>query len=156
MSAWLAAAWVPASCFGLSVVSALVPWVNAEAILLAFASSARSGLDLVALVLVTTAGQMLGKCVLYFVARRARHRQVRGHDGKVERWRRRLERSPRAALTLVFVSSVVGLPPFYVVTMVAGACGVGLAGYLGAGTAGRLVRFGTLVAVPRLALGALG
>ena len=156
MSAWWTAAWVQSSCFGLSVVSALVPWVNAEAILLAFAASARSRHGLVALVLVTTAGQMLGKWILYCVSRGASRRQMRGHDARVDRWRRRLERSPRRALALVFVSSAVGVPPFYVVTMVAGICRIGVAGFLGAGTAGRLVRFGALVAVPRLALSALG
>jgi membrane protein YqaA with SNARE-associated domain len=102
------------------VVSALVPWINAEVILLAFAATAGSWTELAALVLVTTAGQMLGKCVLYGVARGTSHRRVGRSDDKVERWRRRLATSRRGSLALVFVSSVVGIPPFYIVTMLAG------------------------------------
>lgn len=153
MSAWWAALWIQASCFGLSVVSALVPWVNGEAILLAFSASARSWSQLAVLVVVTTAGQMLGKCVLYGAARTAAGRRTHEPDQRTERWRRRLEASPHGALALVFVSSVVGLPPFYLVTMVAGAGRLGFGRFISAGTAGRLVRFGALVTVPRLALG---
>jgi membrane protein YqaA with SNARE-associated domain len=152
MSPLWTAIWIHASCFGLSIVSALVPWVNAEAILLAFTASARSWAQLGLLVLVATAGQMIGKCVLYSAARTAARRQPRRVDGRVERWRHRLESSPRSALMLVFVSSAAGVPPFYVMTMLAGACRLGFAGFVSAGTAGRLIRFGALVAVPRLAL----
>ncbi len=96
---------------------------------------------------------MIGKCALYYGARAAARHRADEPDRRVERWRRRLEASPRGALALVFVSSVVGVPPFYLVTMLAGACRLGFAGFVGAGTAGRLVRFAALVALPRLALG---
>ena len=144
--------WALGSCFVLSIVSALVPWVNAEVILLGFAAAADSTTQLVALVGVVTAGQMIGKCLLYFVARRAAG-IPRHADRAASRWRHRLESLRRAPLTLVFVSSAVGVPPFFLVTVLAGALRVGFGGFVTAGTLGRLLRFAGLVAVPRFLVG---
>jgi membrane protein YqaA with SNARE-associated domain len=51
---------------------------------------------------------------------------------------------------LVLVSSLVGLPPFFLVTFVAGAMKMNFVTFLTAGMMGRLVRFGALVMVPQL------
>jgi membrane protein YqaA with SNARE-associated domain len=150
MIGWPAGPWALLACFGLSFGSALMPWLNGEALLLAFSATARSWSDLASLVVATTAGQMLGKCVLFVLARGASQRFVRGHDDRVERWRRRIGDSSPAALAIVFVSSAVSVPPFYVVTMLAGASGMRFGGFVAAGALGRLVRFAALVSVSRL------
>lgn len=139
-------------CFALSVVSALVPWVNGEVLLLSLAAGARTSLDLAVLVLLASAGQMAGKCVLYWGGRGA----ARFRSGRLESlaasWNSRCERSPAELLSLVFVSSAAGIPPFYVVTLLSGALRMRMGPFVGAGLCGRIVRFGVLVAAAHPAL----
>lgn len=141
--------WIVLACFGLTVLSAIVPWVNAEVIVLSLPLLAPSPAGLAALVLVATAGQMSGKCVIYLAGRRGG--QVIPERARITagRWSERLRARPRQTAALVFVSSVVGLPPFYVMSLVAGALGMNFVVFLLAGTTGRLIRFGTLVLVPQ-------
>jgi len=144
--------WTAAWCFGYTVLSAIVPWVNAEVVVLSLPLFAASRLELMALVLVATAGQMVGKCVVYWSARGAGKAPPERWTASLERWRVRFERRPPAALGLVFVSSAVGIPPFYVISLLAGALKLGFGRYLFAGTCGRLVRFGLLAFCPQLIL----
>ena len=58
-----------------------------------------------------------------------------------------LAKTYHGATTIVLTSSVVGIPPFYVTTMVAGALRMSFARWLIAGSIGRLVRFGAIVLV---------
>ena len=143
------------SCFGLTILSAIVPWVNAEVILLSLAALVDSPLALVVLVIVATAGQMVGKCVVYWTGRRSGRLHSPRVADALERWRHRLAKHPSNAVTLVLVSSIVGIPPFYPVTLAAGALGVDFWRFLVAGTVGRLVRFGALAFVPHLVRGAV-
>jgi membrane protein YqaA with SNARE-associated domain len=143
--------WTALGCFALTLLSALVPWVNAEVIVLSLPAVAASGTELVLLLLVATAGQMSGKCVLYWIARRGGARLSEGRvAAAIARWRVRIERRPSSPVALVLLSSAVGIPPFYVITLMAGALRVGFWPFLAAGTCGRLVRFGALIYVPHL------
>jgi membrane protein YqaA with SNARE-associated domain len=145
--------WMMLSYFGLTVASAVFPWVNAEVIVLSMPAVAPSRVALVILVLIATAGQMTGKCFLYWAGRKG-NKALRGRAGRfLEKQRERLAARPVKAVVLVLVSSVIGLPPFYVMTLVAGALRMNFAVYLTAGTTGRLVRFSALVVLPQLAMG---
>jgi membrane protein YqaA with SNARE-associated domain len=119
-------AWMYVSCFALSIVSAILPWVNCEVLLLSLPALAGSPSELTCLVLLTSIGQMAGKCALYWAGRGS----TRSHSAQVsrttERWRERIERSSSRPPTLLFVSSALGIPPFYVTTIVAGALQLGL------------------------------
>jgi len=144
--------WLVLSYFGLAVASAVFPWVNAEVIVLSLPAVAPSRTALVFLVLTATAGQMTGKCFLYWAGRKG-NKVLPGRAGQIlTKWRDRLEARPSRAVALVLISSVVGLPPFYLMTLLAGALRMNFLVYLTAGTAGRLVRFGVLVTLPQLAL----
>src|SRR5262245_4215981 len=112
-------------CLGLAMISAVIPWVNAEAIVIALPAIAHSPAELAGLVVVVTAGQMAGKCVVYFAGRRGAARSGRSESKgarvgsasmaqRLERWQARAAASPTGAIALVAVSSVVGIPPFYV------------------------------------------
>jgi membrane protein YqaA with SNARE-associated domain len=139
-------------CFAASVASALLPWLNCEVLLLGLAALAHSPLELGAIVIITSAGQMAGKCALYWAGRGS----LRFQRGRVSRtvgaWKERFERSPSRPAVLVFVSSAVGIPPFYVITILAGALRVQFTRFMVLGTCGRLVRFGALAFVPHLVL----
>jgi membrane protein YqaA with SNARE-associated domain len=136
------------SCFGLSIVSALLPWVNCEVLLLSMSALARSPLDLVNIVLLTSAGQMAGKCALYW-AGRGSLRLPTGRVAKtVAAWRGKFESCPSGPAALVFISSALGIPPFYVITVLAGAFRMRFGTFVALGAAGRLLRFGLLVILP--------
>ena len=80
--------WTMVSCFGAAIVSALLPWVNAELMLLAVAAPLTSFSDLSSVVLAMTAGQVLGKTGLYWIARQTALTRPNGRIGKaVDRWR---------------------------------------------------------------------
>ena len=68
MTEWIP--WMTLWCFGLTVASAVFPWVNAELIVLSLPAFASSKAGLLVLVLIATAGQMTGKCVLYWTGRK--------------------------------------------------------------------------------------
>lgn len=146
---WAAALW----CFAYTLVSAIVPWVNAEVLVVSLPLVAHSHLELLALVMVATAGQMLGKCVVYWSARGARSMPSERAKASMVRWHTRFEGRPTAAVGLVFVSSAVGIPPFYLMSLVAGALQMGFGRYFVAGTCGRLVRFGILAFFPQFLIG---
>ena len=55
-----------------------------------------------------------------------------------------------AAAPLIGISAFTGLPPFYLVSVAAPALGVPFRTFLAVGLAGRLLRFGVLVALPLL------
>ena len=135
-------------CFALSVVSALVPWVNGEVILLSLTALARSPWARVLLVLSASAGQMVGKCVLYQAGKGA----IPLKSGRVKEtlsaWKGRFEQSPSKLLSLVFVSSAVGIPPFYVITLLAGVFRVRFGPFFAVGACGRIVRFSALAFIP--------
>jgi membrane protein YqaA with SNARE-associated domain len=140
------------ACFCLSIVSALVPWVNGEALLLSFAVWAPSRSAVACLVLLASLGQMAGKCVLYWGGRNSLRLKKGRAAALAATWQNRLGSSPVRACVVVFVSSAVGIPPFYLITLLSGAVHLGFGRFVGIGLCGRLVRFGLLVLIPRIVL----
>lgn len=140
------------ACFGLSIVSALVPWVNGEALLLSFAVWAPTPFALGGMVALASLGQMVGKCVLYWGGRGS----LRVQKGRVAQliisWNERLTSSPGRTSLVIFISSAVGIPPFYVITILAGGLHLSFGRFVSIGLCGRVVRFSLLVLIPRLVL----
>ena len=139
-------------CFTLSIVSALVPWVNGEIILLSLTALAHSPWARLMLVLSASAGQMAGKCVLYWAGKGVIPLRSGRMKETISTWKGRFEQSPSKLLSLVFVSSAVGIPPFYVITLLAGAFRVRFGPFFTVGAAGRLARFGALAFLPWIML----
>lgn len=143
--------WMIASCFGVAIVSALLPWVNAELMLLAVAAPLTSFSDLSGVVLAMTAGQVIGKIGLYWIARQTAHTTPNGRFGKaVDRWRVACDSRHRSTQTMMTLSAVFGLPPFYVTTVAAGALQVDFGRFLVAAVVGRLVHFSAVGLAPLL------
>jgi membrane protein YqaA with SNARE-associated domain len=135
-------------CFVLSIVSALAPWVNGEVVLLSLTALAHSHCARILLVLLASAGQMAGKCILYWTGKGVIPLKSGRVNETVSAWKKRFEESPSKLLSLVFVSSAVGIPPFYVITLLAGVFRVRFGPFITVGGCGRLVRFGALAFVP--------
>lgn len=151
--------WTAAGCYLLAIVSAVLPWVNAEVLMLSAVPLAGTPLQLAALAAAVTAGQMTGKSAMYWVGKRSTDRGAAPRHPRLSqwlaRWRRRLERGPASAVLVVFLSAVVGFPPFYLVSIAAGALGMAFGAFLAVGAMGRLIHFATVAFAARAALGAL-
>jgi membrane protein YqaA with SNARE-associated domain len=138
------------SCYLMSIVSALLPWVNGELLLLSLSAFTSSPYCLAGLVVLTSVGQMTGKCFLYWAGRGAIPIKS-GRIGKaLDSWKGRFERSPSKSMGLVFVSAVSGIPPFYVITLLSGAFRLRFGRFIAVGVCGRLLHFGVLILIPQL------
>jgi membrane protein YqaA with SNARE-associated domain len=126
-----------------SAISGILPLVNAE-LLVAGAALAAPGIGVPLVAAVSTAGQMITKTVLFGLARWAPSRLPPKGQAALARASGALERRGSAVGSLVFTSAAVGLPPFYGVSLAAGALGMRTRSFLLSGGAGRLVRFGVL------------
>jgi membrane protein YqaA with SNARE-associated domain len=132
--------------------SALVPLVNIEAYLAVLAAVSGQG-SVWMLALAAAVGQMCGKLLWYhigasslgwgWVRRKVEKPKARA---RLERWRTRTHQRPVAAGALVFVSALTGLPPFAVLSVLAGQLRMSLALFLGLGFAGRWLRFAGVLA----------
>jgi membrane protein YqaA with SNARE-associated domain len=144
----MTSSWILLALLGMSVVSALVPVVNAEALVLAAAAAV--GTDLaVAVAVAAAAGQMAGKGLLY-AGGRGLSGTVSARSPRAAALAERFHGRPRALLLVCLASAVVGLPPFYAMTVVAGLVGLHAAAFLAVGLLGRFVRFYALAAAPAL------
>lgn len=123
-----------------SLVGGLVPVVNAEAIVVV-TTLATSAAAIPLIAVIATTGQMIAKLGLFMTARWAPSRLPPRAHAALERGREVIGRYPRAVHAIVFVSAVVGLPPFYAVSLAAGALGTAVLPFLILGTAGRALRF---------------
>jgi membrane protein YqaA with SNARE-associated domain len=106
---------------------------------------AQSRAGLAGLFAVAVAGHMTGKSVLYWLSRRGGRSLPERFERMLERLRSRMTTHPASASGIVLLSSVVGIPPFYLATLAAGAIRMNFVLYLAAGTIGRIVRLGTVL-----------
>ena len=143
--------WTLAGYFGTSILSALFPWVNAELLMLSAVPVSESRAALIWLVAAVTLGQMTGKSVMYWISRSASGTYATRFRSAVEQWRSRLESHPRSALALVLVSALVGFPPFYAVSIAAGASGMRFGRFLAVGGAARFAHFAAVALLPHFA-----
>lgn len=130
-----------------SFVSAVFPLVNAELAVVGLAAALPSP-NILVLVTVATAAQMVGKCVMYWVGRTGLGLKGSRYARAVERWGHRFRGSRKSVGALVFLSSASGLPPFYAVSTLAGVFRTNFTAFLLAGAAGRFLRFGALGLFP--------
>jgi membrane protein YqaA with SNARE-associated domain len=139
------------STLGVCFVSALVPLVNAEAYLGGVAALL-NGTSIWALSAVASVGQMLGKLLWYQLGRSSlgwswvrRRTSSAAWQARLGTWQRRSRGKPWLVGVLVFASAVSGVPPFAVISVLAGQLRVPVAVFLAAGLAGRLLRFAAVL-----------
>src|SRR5262245_50439856 len=142
--------WILSGCYVMAIVSALLPWVNAEVLTLSASPFATSRWELSGIVLAVALGQMTGKSVTYWLSRSAAVSGTSRLQRSVERWGARVQHRPCYAMSLMFLSAVFGIPPFYVVAVAAGALRFAFGPFLAVGTVGRLLHFGIVAFVPQL------
>ncbi len=132
------------STFSGAFVSSFVPVLNAEFLLLGAVAISPPELGLV-LVALTAVGQMGGKVVLYYVGRGAVRLKPTRASGAVRGISRFMKRRPSLVNVVLFASASFGIPPFYAVTLAAGALGTRVTAFVLLGLTGHFIRFYLLV-----------
>jgi membrane protein YqaA with SNARE-associated domain len=137
---WRESLGIYAATFLWCLVGGFIPIINAEVYLASVAAMSERAAVL-PLAIVATVGQMTAKTAI-FLAGRGLSRLPAARDSERMRVVLAKARAWRGPIELfVFVSAVVGIPPFYIVSLLGGALELGVARFIVVGLAGRLIRF---------------
>ncbi len=132
-----------------TLVSGVVPVVNAELLVVAAAGATAPGAWLPGagvVALVSAAGQMISKTLLFGLARNAPSRLPTRARAALAGASVRATGAPSALWMSILMSAATGFPPFYGTSLAAGALGVRTRIFVSSGFLGRFVRFGVLAA----------
>lgn len=136
--------------FASFVASAVLPWMNAELLMVALLPAAGSRGELATLAIIATAGQMAGKTLIYWMARGGTDTFARGRfSAQMDRWRPMFT-VPSRAVPLLFASSAIGFPPLFALTILAGSLQMRFRLFFLTSAIGRIVHFGAIALVPAL------
>lgn len=129
--------------------SAFVPLVNAEAYLAASALADPFG-GVWGLAAAAATGQMAGKSFFYLAGLRSTQwRWLRRREtqwtSKLARWEERASGRPVAGTALLLLSAASGLPPFALVSVLAGRIRLPFVAFLAAGLVARWARFAVVL-----------
>jgi membrane protein YqaA with SNARE-associated domain len=124
-------------------VSPVEPWLIGVAIV-------APGWLIVPLIVLVTVSSMAAKTVVFLGGRRV-EAAFRGKTRqRFDRLRDEVAGRPRLQRGTLFVSSLVGFPPFYLITALCGTLRMPLRHFVVLATTGRAIRFATLMTVPHL------
>ena len=139
--------------FLLALLAGFVPFISIELALLVSAATHGSTGLLLALAIVAAAGLMIGKSCFFLGGRSAlswTKRRPRRSRIRLPGFVHRATNRPPVAAATVFVSAATGVPPFAVVSPLAGGWRLRLSSFVVVGFAGKSARFAALVLVPGL------
>lgn len=132
---------------GVAFTSALFPVVNIET-LLAVRSAVSSVDQIWVLALVAALAQMAGKLIWYYLGANSlqwgwvrRKVEQPKNAARLELWRTRVHDRPVLAGLLTLVSAAVGVPPFAILSVLAGQLRMNLWLFCSLGLVGRWARF---------------
>jgi membrane protein YqaA with SNARE-associated domain len=138
----VAALGIYAGTLAVGVLSGLIPLINGEIYLVGVVLLTGKLWPAIVLALLVAVGQMIAKVVLYKAASGATELGKTSKLGrKIEAARTKLEKWKDKPLAVTFISAITGLPPFYLVTLLAGALGVRFRTFIILGIIGRILRF---------------
>ena len=144
---------IHAGAFVVCLVSGVFPLVNAEIFLAALVIAvAPSHPELFLIALMGTLGQVVAKSAMYWGARGLWNLPLQKYEEKMARWRGRFTRSEPGLSLFIFVSAFSGLPPFFVVSILAGLFKIPFLRFIAAGMIGRFLRFSIVVWAPALVM----
>jgi membrane protein YqaA with SNARE-associated domain len=129
--------------------SAVFPLLHAEAYLITVSALTSPALSW-ALVLAGTAGQMAGKIIMYGAGRGALRLPGERLHARLAAAAARYEGHRKLGNALIFLSASAGLPPFFVISVVAGMVRAPLTAFIVFGFLGRFLRFTVAVFLPHL------
>lgn len=135
------------STFFFCVASGFIPVMNAE-VYLASISTLLLKSDVGFIALISSFAQMLAKSVIYFGARGILILPLKKNG--LDKVRRKFERWKHGSFTFILVSASFGLPPFYIVSILAGIVKIRFWLFFLSGFIGRFLRFTVILMFPQL------
>lgn len=142
---------VYAASLVIGFVSGLVPFVNAE-LFLVLVSPIVARHSLLPIAAIMAVGQMAAKTILFYAGRGVFNINMGRLEKRIEAVQRKFKEWENKVDLLVFVSASVGIPPFYVLSFVAGALKLHILRFLSMGLVGRSIRFAVIIYFPQLVL----
>lgn len=137
--------------FGLSIASALLPFLPIEAFIVGSATAKSGTGAAIAFGIAAGAGATVGKVIWYELARRGvdsawvqKKLSAPKARAAYTRWTARIDGRPVYAGSIMFVAASVGVPPLLVMAAVAGALKMPMWVFLPTVFVGRSLRFGLL------------
>jgi membrane protein YqaA with SNARE-associated domain len=145
----LEAVGIYAGTFLVCLIGGLVPIVNTEVFLVGLIAlgAIKSSASLPAIVLLASLGQMVAKLILYYTGAGLFELPRGRYKAKIEAARARMEKWRQKPNLVLAVSSTVGLPPLYLVSLAAGGLRMRLRTFLTIGMIGRIVHFAVVVGI---------
>jgi membrane protein YqaA with SNARE-associated domain len=137
-----------ASAFLLCLASSLSPAGSVEAALVLVSAAAQPA-EVVPILLAGTSGQMVAKSLVYLAGRGVMRIPRLPGEARLEAVRARLAEHRTGATSLLLGSAFAGLPPFYLVTVLAGSLRWPYLRFVALGACGRLARNGLALLLPQ-------
>jgi membrane protein YqaA with SNARE-associated domain len=137
--------------FVVGFVSGLLPFVNSELYLVAV-SAIVARHSLLPIALLSALGQMVAKTILFYAGRGVFQINMGKFERKIEAVQKKFQEWENKADVLILISAAGGIPPFYVVSFVAGALKLHYLRFLAVGIVGRSIRFAVIIYFPQLIL----
>ena len=131
------------AAFGLGLFFGVVPAGGSELLALA-AGAVTPRAMIVPLLLVLTAGHVLGKLAWFWLGRtglRIRHPRVQAWLVEAHRW---AEQHPRVEVGVLVTAALVSVPPFHLAVVASGVARMPVAVFVAASFVARLARFGVV------------
>jgi membrane protein YqaA with SNARE-associated domain len=133
--------------FLISLTSGFIPLVSTELYVLSVSALA-PGHQHVGVALMAALGQITAKTVIFLAGAGAADLTRLRHSDRIVKVRGWLERHRQYLVFVIFLSALAGLPPFYLVSVAAGAMRTPLAVFIPVSFLGRFLRFLVLVELP--------
>lgn len=144
-----------AATFVVCFVGGLIPVVlNTEAFLLAVSAFSEPP-ALISVVLLSAVIHIAAKTLIYLTGRGVLHLPLRKYEDRLDSVRERLNRWRASPMLFILFSASTGMPPFYLVSILAGMLRYNYVAYAICGAAGLVLRFALIVTVPQLVKGFL-
>jgi membrane protein YqaA with SNARE-associated domain len=133
-------------------LSGFIPIVNAELFLIAMAALMPTTQAALLIGLTCASGQMVAKVLIFFAASGAMNLPVLNKipREKIDSLSARMKGMGNKTNAFLFISASLGLPPFLVVSVVAGLLKLNPYSFAIIGWVGRALRFGTIALFPQL------
>ena len=141
--------------FVIAVISGAFPLVNAEVYLVGIVVASRVPWpSLIVLAVLIACGQMVTRSLLFQAARgvaKAGGKRRAKLEARIARARARVARWGNKRSALLGASAVLGLPPFLLTCLAAGALDISYRTFVSVGLGGRVVRFTGLALIASIA-----
>ncbi len=135
----------------ISFVSGLLPLINTELYLVAVSAMVAQH-SLLPIALLSALGQIAAKTILFYAGRGIFQINMGKFDKKIVAVQTKFKEWENKVDALILVSATVGMPPFYLVSFVAGALKLNYLRFAIAGLLGRSIRFTVIVYFPQIVI----